>query len=114
MPTNQETFDIVTKHLLEQGCRSENEDTCLYQGPNGTKCAAGILIPDGQYDEEFENTPVMYDDVSYGPVGVLLEKLGYDVYLVQALQYVHDQNLPKSWPQALREVANTFNLECSL
>ena len=48
--TLQEVFDIVSKHLLKQNERSGfSDDSCSYRGPNGLKCAAGILIPDEEY-----------------------------------------------------------------
>jgi len=46
MRTRQEEFDIVVKHLETQKQRSSKGNGCLYRGPNGTKCAVGILIPD--------------------------------------------------------------------
>ena len=54
----QEIFNKVATHLFAQGERSIETDfelpTCLYRGPNGTKCAVGALIPDEEYDERLE------------------------------------------------------------
>ena len=45
----QEIFDTVSVHLLTQNEKSQESDfyrSCLYRGPNGTKCAVGCLIKD--------------------------------------------------------------------
>ena len=51
--SRQEMFDKVCQHLRTQKKRSFKSDfnessqgTCVYRGPNGTKCAVGALIPD--------------------------------------------------------------------
>ncbi len=63
MLTKQEVFDIVAVGLIKQGVRSYVDlpeeafslgDGCLYRGPNSTKCAAGMLIPDELYEEKME------------------------------------------------------------
>lgn len=49
-------FDKMLEHLRAQGCRSVDEfDSCLYRGPNGTKCAVGALIPDEKYSKDMED-----------------------------------------------------------
>lgn len=47
--TNQEIFEKVAKHLLDQGRRSTlatptgDEGACAYRGTGGAKCAVGCL-----------------------------------------------------------------------
>ena len=59
--TLQEVFNIVSAHLLTQIKRSiaqfpdKKYPSCVYRGENGMKCAAGVLIPDDQYNPKFEN-----------------------------------------------------------
>lgn len=56
--TAQEVFDISVGGVISQGCASVSLESgtggCRYRGPNGTKCAAGFLIPDDKYKPEFE------------------------------------------------------------
>lgn len=57
--TFQEVFDIVSKHLLKQKVKSAAKihpvkNMCKYRGPNGLKCAAGILIPDEEYTQDMD------------------------------------------------------------
>jgi hypothetical protein len=58
--TLQEIFNIVSAHLLTQIKRSIKRlnssyfSACAYRGNEGLKCAAGVLIPDDQYEPEME------------------------------------------------------------
>lgn len=46
----------TVKRVLDQGTVSINsEGTCLYRGPNNTKCAIGMWIPDEKYDMKFDD-----------------------------------------------------------
>lgn len=55
MYTTQETFDMICEGLKAQNWqRSAVGTQCLYRGPNGRKCAVGLLIPDDDYDKDFE------------------------------------------------------------
>lgn len=74
--TVQEVFDAVWQAFVVEGrpfavSPDKNEHgvyPCLYRGPNGTKCAIGLIIPDEEYDPEFENERA----------NTVLRKLGYD------------------------------------
>lgn len=117
MSSKQETFDIVVTHLRKQGCKSENDDYCLYRGPNGTMCAAGVLIPDGKYQEEFENQGIVewedsnYSQESASVVGKLIIELGHDLYLVNKLQKIHDCIPFGDWEEAFEELAKEHDLK---
>lgn len=91
--TKQEVFDIVVKHLFTQKQQSVECEggRCLYRGPNGLKCAVGVLIKDEDYKVGMEGVAVS------GSPFVLnaLEKNG--IYakdsmlsMLNALQYIHD------------------------
>jgi hypothetical protein len=105
----QQTFDIVVKHLLEQGKRASLDDgECVYRTPAGLKCAAGCLIPDELYDPGMEGFSVI------GPhslAGQVIQRLGHDIVLVSQLQRMHDTELPESWAQCLQVLALTHNLQ---
>lgn len=102
--TNQEAFDKAALHLLRQGCKSENVDTCLYRGPNGTKCAVGALIPDEEYDPSAEGDTI--DSV----VEWVPSLHGLDTEFLRQLQTVHDDSAVEEWPGELRAVAARFGL----
>lgn len=46
----QEAFDKACKGIIAQGCRSQNDEGCLYRATNGARCAVGHLITDAQFD----------------------------------------------------------------
>lgn len=55
--TKAEVFYFVIDHLRKQGVQARNEaGSCRYRTPEGLKCAAGCLIPDDQYNSEFEGS----------------------------------------------------------
>lgn len=103
--TKQETFDIVAEHLKEQGIRSSYRGQCLYHGPNGLKCAAGVLIPDNYYEERFEG-----NNASTHIIGSILNRLGHDIELVNRLQAIHDLCEPHDWDRELSTVARQHGL----
>lgn len=111
MFTKQETFDMVVAHLRKQGVPAVDGYVCKYRTPDGLKCAAGCLIPDGMYDESIELCRA--DDPA---VASLLKAAGHDVDLVWLLQRAHD-----SWARynadiwrSLSRVALEHNLQYAL
>lgn len=99
--TRQETFDIVTKHLLTQNAVSEDEGgTCMYRGPNGLKCAVGVLIPDELHCPSMEGEPA-----DGWMVADILRPLGHDVELCADLQRIHDIGYTDDWHEALADLA---------
>jgi len=103
--TKQETFNVVAKHLKKQGVRSNYRGRCLYRGPNGLKCAAGVLIPDNYYEDRLEGSTA-----STLLVGSIIKGLGHDVELVIMLQTVHDLCEPNDWDRELATVASYHGL----
>ena len=104
---NQTFFNTVALHLLNQGTRAANEHgVCLYRGPDGTKCAAGVMIPDCHYHPDMEQTSI--DSVlSNNPE---LEPYFPSIELATSLQNTHDSSEPGTWFAELRGVARKFNL----
>jgi hypothetical protein len=110
--THQAIFDTVARHLFTQGCQATKDDSCLYRGPNGTKCAVGILIPDSAYTEdmEFQSAESIINDYDE------LEFLKPFRSLLTSLQYVHDSWEKPYWDSteymklALAIVAIEFDL----
>jgi len=56
--SKQEMFEKAVKGLREQKAFSMTQagGYCVYRGPDGTKCAMGMLIPDELYSTEMEHT----------------------------------------------------------
>jgi hypothetical protein len=87
--TLQEVFNIVSTHLLTQIKRSKSceigKSGCAYRGKGGLKCAAGVLIPDDQYDLDFEGRywAALVSD------GIVENKF---VAEISDLQLIHDTN----------------------
>lgn len=110
---DQQIFDTVAKHLLEQGEKSEGPDpssddgtTCLYRGPNGLKCAAGCLIPDEMYSPKLEGL-----NVNAVTMRKLFEAIGItSIRLVRDFQIIHDVHAAKDWPDCLRRLAKNRRL----
>ena len=103
--TLQEVFDIVSKHLLKQNEKSEYCDgTCMYYGPNGSKCAAGILIPINEYNEEFEGK---------GWLQIINRKYVEDKFTEEIcnLQRIHDLFAVCDWKDELIKFADDYNLQ---
>lgn len=107
MPTAQETFFTIVNHLRKQNCKSINEnEECLYRGPNGTKCAIGCLIPDDKYSILLEGLTA----TSY-KVQNLLKSLGYNeeiLGLLIDLQNIHDHYPVDQWEKQFQLSARTF------
>lgn len=60
-PKMAEVIKEVAGHLAKQRRRSirDLENTCLYRGPNGAKCAVGFLIDDDLYDPLMEDEGII-------------------------------------------------------
>lgn len=119
MPSKQETFDTVVSFLIAQGKPAKGRDGCMYRGPDGTKCAAGCLIPDEMYSEDMEGGGIGIRLVNYPKplpyswewrskmVSSVLANCGHDLELVNDLQYAHDDSTLIGWPR-LSTSADTF------
>lgn len=99
----QEVFDHVATHLIQQTSRSESEDGCRYRGPDGLKCAAGCLISDEEYSEDFEEK---------GWISLVANSKVPAVHkdLIYKLQDLHDWDAPNLWKQKLVLLAQDFKL----
>ena len=110
LATEQEVFDQVSKHLLTQMQVSTDGQTCLYRNflDDGTilKCAAGCLIGDDEYNEEFDRGISFWNS--------LIEKglvpTNNCAFLIIKLQTLHDNFEPECWKARLHNVATEFNL----
>ena len=111
--SHQQTFNTVVEHLRKQGKKATTEnDGCCYRTPDGLKCAAGILIPDSEYNHEFEGYSVYITPESrtLSLAGEFIEKLGHDIALVSCLQRVHDVYESDRWEEKFKAIADVFGL----
>lgn len=118
---NKEAVDFVVKHLLAQNQKSECEGSCYYRSKDvvwysnneyeeneydytGRACAAGALIKDSEYDEDFENEPASDPRV----IEAIKESHpdwdfnATSVTIVLTLQRIHDSFPPFEWPLLLK------------
>lgn len=116
--TPQEIFDITLNHLRKQGKASygvlpgeddqdEPREGCLYRGPGGTMCAAGVHIPDDKYTTEFEDVNIA---TGHGELAELVDEVGLreHIQLLLDLQHAHDDRLTKSvaaWEEQMERIA---------
>ena len=91
----------VSKHLLQQGKRSEDGqgagNSCMYRSSDGLMCAVGCLISDDEYHSGIEG----HDVDNYEVRSVLVDALGADwdrkLDLLSRLQFIHDQVPVENW-----------------
>lgn len=107
--SEQQVFDQVAKHLLEQNKQSATGNDCLYRGPEGLKCAAGCLISETEYTPEMDNVHGAWCDVV---------RMGFapsaHCKLICDLQFIHDIYRPHHWRKQLAKVAKTYKLNDSV
>lgn len=122
---NQQAFDYVVEFMSEQNKRSVRGDgmDCMYRSADGTKCAAGCLLPDeaikewtGDSDHKWISEPFAYEGQIIGKVVIekYLPKVDYE--LVRQLQGAHDypsEDFKKSFYEQATKVATNFNLDSS-
>lgn len=104
--TAQWVFDTVVNHLRKQGCRSYRHQgvSCAYRGQDGSKCAAGVLIPDNEYMPVMEGSTAAIICVLY-LVGVTKEMFNTHSALISDLQCIHDMHDVDKWEDSFRRFA---------
>lgn len=108
--TPQEAFDKIVAHLRAQGAQSmacygarTGGARCAYRGDDGRMCAAGVLIPDSEYNTDMEGECVreipFFDTFPDSTVTVIAK-----------LQATHDMWAPSGWESEFKFVAKAFGL----
>ena len=115
----QEIFDIVVAHLRQQNAKSilakpitnvHGAESCAYRGPEGRKCAVGILLSDAEYSDTMEGQNAAQLD-KWSCVLPETKKLLQDhKYLLVALQNVHDNYPVEKWEEQFHQVAIVYSL----
>lgn len=110
LPTTQALFDHVVNHLLTQGERAEEANSCKYLMEDGRKCAVGCLIEIEHYSTDIEGCAVEKAVLTAveNSIGRKLQTDEPD--LLYRLQRVHDNSRPKEWALVLRDLAGQVGL----
>lgn len=107
---NQQAFDKVRMHLMDQGVKAtDSHGHCQYRGDNGTMCAIGCLIPNWRYRKKFDDFTFGIDRLQklVPPISRLNSSL------LNALQFIHDDENVEDWAEELEKVRIKFKLEVS-
>lgn len=112
MSTLQTIFDKIINHLDNQKKKSIEENLCMYRGPNGLKCAIGVLIDDKHYYDDLETLPATHSEVvqCLRLSGNYIEHDNKFTELLQDCQFIHDYYGARAWKEKFKVVAEKFNL----
>ena len=100
--TETEIYKTVRTHMLTQNAQSILGSQCKYRGPNGMKCAAGVLMTDEEATDCGEGWTWSWPETAAQKA--VVARIG-STKLVNRLQDIHDSYLPEEWPEALAAVA---------
>ena len=114
---NQEALNTISKHLFSMDKRSttviNDEDVCLYNGPDDNHCAIGVLLVGIPLDKHENSRSITDLRIERDDVKVKLE--GINVGLLSQLQGAHDRE--SHWDQSgfkafdyIQHIASVWNL----
>jgi len=87
--TEQQAFNKVWRWFVrDKKPQSIKDGCCMYRGPMGARCAAGVCIPDSLYTKELEGSILTREVARFIPI---LEALP-EGRLMPAMQALHDVN----------------------
>ena len=108
--TEQELFNRVKTHLLNQGERANSDVQnagiyeCVYHSSSGLKCAIGCLITDEVYRPSLEGVDLTDRELWDALLDSGIDMGGKTLSILQMLQNVHDSNEPSDWSRAIDTV----------
>lgn len=88
MNTQEAVQAVYQWFVVEQHGPSLDEPSCRYRGPNGAKCAAGVLIPDHLYNPTMEEMAIGDVCAQWREVGDYLSDV--NPAILDRLQSAHD------------------------
>ena len=106
----QELFNRVKTHLLNQGERADSDVQnagiyeCVYHSSSGLKCAIGCLITDEVYRPSMEGEDINDDLVYNGLRDSGIDMSGKALSILWALQHIHDSHKPSEWSESIDRV----------
>jgi hypothetical protein len=109
--TNQEIFDKVSAHLLQQNKPAMEDGECYYRTSDGLSCAVGCLIAPEVYSEGLEGQGAAALALRAALRDSGIEPTDKTLTLLSALQHLHDSSGPHRWPEELPKIAKAFDLE---
>lgn len=116
----QEIYNTVLFGLRKQGRASiaiegNGRTLCRYRGTGGTKCAAGMLIKDENYDAFFEGRTVADSDVKQALISSGVPDTETTFILIGECQGAHDREMKdcglKGWEARMARIARRFELD---
>lgn len=108
--TEQELFNRVKTHLLNQGAKAETDESthgikmCQYHAESGLKCAVGCLITDEVYRPSMEGLDLTDRELWDALLDSGIDMGGKTLSILGMLQNVHDSNYPSDWSRAIDTV----------
>lgn len=109
--TAQETFDMICEGLKAQSwCKSATRvGSCKYRSSDNVKCAVGQLIPDEEYDPEFDHGNGLASDIVFSRSKTLQR---HALFLLTRAQKTHDHaENSEDMKRRFASLAETFKLE---
>jgi hypothetical protein len=103
--TDQEIFDRVSAHLLQQNKPAMEGGKCCYRTSEGLSCAVGCLIAPEVYSEGLEGQGVVALDLRAALRDSGIEPTYKTITLLSDLQNLHDATPPQDWPAELPKIA---------
>ena len=113
--TNQEIFDIASKHLLTQIKPStkkivgELEPVFAYRGDDGAVDTLGVMLKDEEYKPIMDINQLSINQLE--KQNLLPKRFKKSVNLLTDLQILHDCFRPEKFEKNLLEIANKYGLE---
>ena len=108
--TAQSIFNTAYTGMLAQNQRSQiGNDRCAYRGPNGLKCAVGMVLTNDEYNPLMNSESM--DVAELLDRGLLPDRLVPHLKLLDDLQIAHDCDHPRHWPTELAKIASKHKLE---
>lgn len=107
--SEQEVFNMSARHLLtqmEQSTDPYEGGVCLYRGPEGRMCAAGMFIADEHALRAEHKTWDLLVNLRKAP--------RIHLGLVVSLQTLHDHYAPEEWADRLHDLATRLGLSTAV
>ena len=109
--TLQSIFNTVYTGLLAQNKKSMDGIFCAYRGKGGTKCAAGLVITDDEYDPKMDDSSLDCSVKGLERAKLLPKRLKPFVNELSSLQNIHDCFEPVLWKERLEHFAAKHELQ---
>jgi hypothetical protein len=112
--TLQQIFTKVSTHLLKQNKQSMGNMDCVLRTHDGLSCAIGCCIPESAYEASMEKLDTGGKDMRallQPIIGIRPDKADAKMDLLCSLMSVHDDSIPKDWPEELKFVRQKYKLK---